>query len=74
MPIQLQNKLARAGKHNASIEEMKSFVQQRCQYAQLLPNEQLPQPSNQAVQAAGAQPKQENQKRTEIDRIQPKKN
>ena len=50
LPIQLQNELAIAGKHNASIEDIKTFVQRRCQYAQLLPNQQLLQPFNQAIQ------------------------
>ena len=50
LPIQLQNELAIAGKHNASIEDIKTFVQRRCQYAQLLPNQQLLQPFNQPIQ------------------------
>ena len=41
LPIQRQNELAIAGKHDASIDEIKTFVQRRCQYAQLLPNQQL---------------------------------
>ena len=31
LPIQLQTKLAGAGKHNSSIEEIKTFAQRRCQ-------------------------------------------
>ena len=54
-------------------KRQKTFVQRWCQYAQLLPNQQLLQPSNQLVQAAEAQPKQENPKRTDIDRTQHKK-
>ena len=54
LPIQLQNELAIAGKHDASIEEIKTFVQRRWQYAQLLPNQQLLQPFNQAVQTKEA--------------------
>ena len=37
LPIQIQNELAMAGKHDAKVEEIKTFVQRRCQYAQLLP-------------------------------------
>ena len=38
LPIQIQNELAMAGKHEATSEEIKTLVQRRCQYAQLLPS------------------------------------
>ena len=65
--------MAIAGKHEASIEELKTFVQRRCQYAQLLPNQQLLQPFNQAVQTQEAPSKPVIQKRIEADRPQAKK-
>ena len=37
LPVQMQNELAMAGKHYASMEEVRTFVQRRYQYAQLLP-------------------------------------
>ena len=37
LPIQIQNELALAGKHDATVDEIKTFVQRRCQHAQLLP-------------------------------------
>ena len=46
LPIQIQNELAMAGKHDATSEEIKTFVQRRCQYAQLLPNNAGMQPLN----------------------------
>ena len=73
LPIQLPDEVAIAGKHDASIDEMKTFVQRRCQYAQLLPNQQLLQPFNQAVQTQGASSKPVSQKRIETDRPQAKK-
>ena len=30
LPIQIQNELAMAGKHDAKVEEIKTFVQRRC--------------------------------------------
>ena len=68
LPIQLQNELAIAGKHDASIGDRKTFVQRRCQYAQLLPNQQLLQPFNQAIQTQAAPIKQVVQKRNETER------
>ena len=73
LPIQLQNELANAGKHDASIEEKKTFVQRRCQYAQLLPNQQLLQPFNLAVQTQEAPSKPVIQKQIEADRPPVKK-
>ena len=47
LPVQMQNELAMAGKHDASMEEIRTFVQRRCQYAQLIPNTTSAQPFNQ---------------------------
>ena len=47
LPVQMQNDLAMAGKHDASMEEIRTFVQRRCQYAQLIPNTTSAQPFNQ---------------------------
>ena len=57
LPIQIQNELAMAGKHDAKVEEIKTFVQRRCQYAQLLPGTSDMQPLNQVY---NYQPKQNN--------------
>ena len=38
LPIQPQNEFAMADKHVASTGKIKTFVQQRCQYAELIPN------------------------------------
>ena len=46
LPVQMQNELAMAGKHDASMEEIRTFVQRRCQYAQLIPNTTTAQPFN----------------------------
>ena len=43
----MQNELAIAGKHDASMEEIRTFVQRRCQYAHLLPTNSSAQPFNQ---------------------------
>ena len=43
----MQNELAVAGNHDASIEQIKTFVQRRCQYAQLMPTTSNAQPFNQ---------------------------
>ena len=56
LPIQIQNELAMAGKHDAKVEEIKTFVQRRCQYAQLLPGTSDMQPLNQIY---NYQPKQQ---------------
>ena len=57
----MQNELAMAGKHDASMEEIRTFVQRRCQYAQLIPNT-TPQPFNQisAPQHNAAEPQSSN--------------
>ena len=34
----MQKELAMAGKHDATVELIRTLVQRRCQYAQLLPN------------------------------------
>ena len=47
LPVQMQNDLAMAGKHDASMEKIRTFVQRRCQYAQLIPNTTSAQPFNQ---------------------------
>ena len=57
LPIQIQNELAMAGKHDAKVEEIKTFVQHRCQYAQLLPGTSDMHPLNQVY---NYQPKQNN--------------
>ena len=36
-----------AGKHDASMEEIRTFAQRRCQYAKLIPNTTTTQPFNQ---------------------------
>ena len=47
LPVQMENELAMAGNHDASTEEIRTFVQRRCQYAQLLPIISSAQPFNQ---------------------------
>ena len=61
LPVQMQNELAMAGKHDASMKEIRTFVQRRCQYAQLIPNT-TPQPFNQirAPQHNAAEPQSSN--------------
>ena len=51
-----------AGKHDATMEETRTFVQRRCQYAQLLPNTVGAQPFNQmsAPQSNAATPQTSN--------------
>ena len=48
LQVQIQNELARAGKHDATVEEIKTFVHRRCQFAQLIPCTSGMQPLNQA--------------------------
>ena len=55
--IQLQKELPTAGKHNATLGELKKFVHYRCQYPQLLLGTSGMQPSDQAF---NYQPKQQN--------------
>ena len=47
LPVHMQNELAMAGKHDATMEEIRTFEQRRCQYAQLLSNTTSAQPFNQ---------------------------
>ena len=47
LPVQMHNKLAIAGKRDASMEEIRIFVQRSCQYAQLLQTSSSTQPFNQ---------------------------
>ena len=47
LPIQIRNELAMAGKHDAKVEEIKTFVQRRCQYARVLSGTSDMQPLNQ---------------------------
>ena len=48
LPVQIQNELAMASKHDATVEGIKTFVQRRCQYAQLIHGTSAMQPLNQA--------------------------
>ena len=57
LPIQIQSQLTLAGKQNASIDEIKSFITRQCQYEQYLAPTQL-QPFN---QASTSQPATENE-------------
>ena len=64
LPVQMQNELAMAGKHDASMEEIRTFVQRRCQYAQLIPSTtaqpfnqiSAPQPNVAVPQSSNSQP------------------
>ena len=56
LPIQIQNELAMAGKHDVTSEEIKTFVQRRCQYAQLLPTPAGMQPLNNIQNYPAKQP------------------
>ena len=47
LPIQIQNELAVPGKHDATFEDIKTFVQRRCQFALLLCGTSDMQPSHQ---------------------------
>ena len=75
LPVQMQNELAMAGKHDASMEEIRTFVQRRCQYAQLIPTT-TPQPFNQisapppnaaAPQSSNSQPPQNRETKRKFD-------
>ena len=75
LPVQMQNELAMAGKHDASMEEIRTFVQRRCQYAQLIPNA-TPQPFNQisapqpnvaTQQSSNSQPTQNRETKRKFD-------
>ena len=47
LPVQMQNELAMERKHDAMVEEIRTLVQRRCQYAQLLPVTSSAQPFSQ---------------------------
>ena len=68
LPVQKQNELAMSGKHDTTMEEIRTFVQRRCQYAQLLPNTVGAQPFNQmsAPQPNAATPQTSNTQSTNI--------
>ena len=65
LPVQLQNDLAGAGKQDASNEDIKVFVQRRCQYAQLMLNNSTMQPVNQINQPVEPKPIPPYHKQTE---------
>ena len=75
LPVQMQNELAMAGKHDASMEEIRTFVQRRCQYAQLIPNTtaqpfnqiSAPQPNVAAPQSSNSQPTQNRKTKRKFD-------
>ena len=76
LPVQMQNELAMAGKHDASMKEIRTFVQRRCQYAQLIPNTTNAQPFNQisapqtnatAPQSSTSQPTQNRETKRKFD-------
>ena len=76
LPVQMQNELAMAGKHDASMEDIRTFVQCRCQYAQLLPTNSstqpfkqmsAPQPAATAPQNAQSQPQQNMETKRKFD-------
>ena len=75
LPVQMQNELAMAGKHDASMEELRTFVQRRCQYAQLIPNTtaqpfnqiSAPQPNVAAPQSSNSQPTQNRETKRKFD-------
>ena len=46
-PVQIQNELAMGGTYDATIEEIKTFVQRRCQFAQIIQGTSGTQPLNQ---------------------------
>ena len=65
LPVHTQIELAMAGKHDGTMEEIRTFVQRRFQYAQLLPNTasaltfnqmSAPQSSTATPQTSNAQP------------------
>ena len=76
LPVHMQNELAMAEKHDATIEEIRTFVQRRCQYAQLLPNTtnaqpfneiSAPQPNAATSQTSTAQPQQNRETKRKFD-------
>ena len=74
-PVQMQNELAMAGKHDASMEEIRTFVQRRCQYAQLIPSTtaqpfnqiSAPQPNVAVPQSSNSQPTQNRETKRKFD-------
>ena len=76
LPVQMQNELAMASKHDASMEEIRTFVQRRSQYAQLIPNTTSGQPFNQisapqpnvaAPQSSNSQPQPNRETKRKVD-------
>ena len=76
LPVQMQNELAMAGKHDVTMEEIRTFVKRRCQYAKLLPTTCSAQPFNQfsAPQPhlatswySNSQPQQNRENKTKFD-------
>ena len=76
LPVQMQNELARAGKHDASMEKIRTFVLRTCQYAQLLSTNSSAQPFNQmsapqppttAPQNSQSQPQQNKETKRKFD-------
>ena len=74
--VQMQNELAMAGKHDASMEENRTSVQRRCQFAQLLPTTSSAQPFNQmstpepptaVPQSSNSQPQQNRETKRKFD-------
>ena len=72
----MQNELAMVGKHDATMEEIRTFVQRRCQYAQLLPTtssaqpfDQIcaPQPHMATLQCFNSQPQQNRKNKRKFD-------
>ena len=45
-PVQMQHEIALAAMHDPSIEEIRLFVQRKCQCAQMLPTTSSAQPFN----------------------------
>ena len=76
LPVQMQHELAMAGKHDASIEEIRTFVQRRCKYAQLIPSTSsaqpfiqmsAPQPNVAAAQSSNSQLQQNRETKRKFD-------
>ena len=71
----MQNELAMAGKHDASMKEIRAFVQRRCQYAQIPTNSSTqpfnqmsaPQPPAAAPQTSNSQPQQNREAKRKFD-------
>ena len=71
----MQNELAMAGKHDASMEEIRTFVQRRCQYAQLIPSTtaqpfnqiSAPKPNVAVPQSSNSQPTENRETKRKFD-------